>query len=253
MTFRADQFTFAAHLRDPKTNPPPAGVDPSRLRVYRALFFNNVYTFLRNAFPVARKTLGDAAFRKLVRAWYAEHRAQTPLFPRLPGEFAAWLAAEPDAAATLPAWLPELAAYEWLETELDHASGEVDLPGVDPAGDVVRGIPVLSPIALAVQYTWPVHLIGPGFKPNRPPPQPTTLLVYRDRADRVRFMETNQVTHQLLLLIASDEGHTGKELLDAIAQALPQADPTAVRRAGRKMLITLRDFDAISGARPPPR
>lgn len=253
MPFRAGQFIFAAHLRDPKANPPPAGVDPVRLRVYRELFFNNVHTFMRNAFPVARRTLGDATFRKLVRAWYADHRAQTPLFPRLPGEFVAWLETGPGAAAGLPAWLPELAAYEWLETELDHAPDEVDRPGVDRAGDLMSGVPVLSPVARAVQYAWPVHQIRPGFKPASPPPQPTTLLVYRDRADRVRFMETNLVTHQLLMLIVGDEGHTGKELLDAIARALPHADPAAVRRAGRKTLEQLRDCDAISGARAPSR
>lgn len=253
MTFRASQFAFAAHLRDPKANPPPAGVDPARVRVYRDLFFNNVHKFMRGAFPVARKTLGDAAFRKLVRAWYAAHRAQTPLFPRLPGEFATWLATGPDAAATLPAWLPELAAYEWLEAEVDHAPGEVDIPGVDPAGDLMRGVPVLSPVARPVQYAWPVHRIGPGFKLDAAPAQPTTLLVYRDRADRVRFMETNLVTHRLLLLVAEDAGYTGQELLDAIARALPHTDPAAVRRAGRKTLERLRDSDAISGTRVPAR
>lgn len=249
MTFRASQFAFAAHLRDPQRQRAPAGVDPARMKVYRELFFNNVHAFLRSAFPVVRKTLGDAAIKKLVRVWYAQHRARTPLFPKMPGEFVAWLATGPEAIASLPRWLPELAAYEWLETELDLATADVDLAGVDPGGDLVDGVPVLSPVARVVSYAWPVHRIGPGFTPDAQPAQPTTLLVYRDRTDRVRFMETNLVTHQLLLLIDADGGRTGRELLDAITRALPHADSAAVHRAGVKTLEQLRACDALSGAR----
>lgn len=246
MTFRARQFAFAAHLRDPDARPAPPGVDPRRIQLYRDLFFNNVHSFLRAAFPVLRKTLGDGSMRALVRAWYADHRATTPLFTRLPSEFVMWLQATPEAAASLPDWVPELAAYEWLETELDLADAE-PLEAVG-AYDPLDSVPVLSPLARAVRYRWPVHRIGPDALPSLPPAQPTTLLVYRDAADKVRFIETNLVTHELLLLIAGNDSRlTGNELLSAVADALPHADPAALRRAGAKTLEQLRNKGIIAG------
>ena len=39
---RRQQLAFAAHLRDPQAHPPPPGIEPRRLAVYRELFFNGI-------------------------------------------------------------------------------------------------------------------------------------------------------------------------------------------------------------------
>lgn len=247
--FHERQRAFAAHLRDPDKNPAPPAIEDRRLAVYRDLFFNNVLGFMRSAFPVIRKTLGDDALTRLVRAWFAEHRARTPLFPRMPGEFVEWLATGPAAIAGQPAWLTELAHYEWVELALELDESEVDSPGADPEGDLVEGIPVLSPLAWPLAYAWPVHRIGPGFTPDTAPEQATTLVVYRDRDDEIGFMETNPVTHRLLQLLAEDSGRVGRELIRSIAEELGLAVSGALLAPGRDILERLRERGVITGAK----
>ncbi len=247
--FREQQRGFAAHLRDPDRNPAPPSIEDRRIGVYRDLFINNVLGFMRSAFPVIRETLGDDTLSRLVRAWFAEHRARTPLFPRMPGEFVEWLATGPAATARQPAWLAELAHYEWVELALELDEAEVDSPGVDPGGDLLEGIPVLSALAWPLAYAWPVHRIGPGFTPDITPDQPTTLVVYRDRADAIGFMETNPVTHRLLQLLAEDSGRSGRELIRSIAEELGLAASGTLLEPGRDILERLRERSVITGAK----
>ena len=247
MTLRARQLAFAAHLRAPALHPAPPAIDERRLRVYRDLFFKNVLTFMRTGFPVIRRTLGDDALATLVRAWYAEHRAHTPVFPRMPGEFVAWLATRPAAADAAPPWLLDLAHYEWVELELQLDEAEVDQPGADPAGDPLLGVPVLSPLARVLAYAWPVHRIGPDWRPAGP--EPARLLVYRDRGDDVRFMELNAATHTLLERVRDNRGLDGAALLAGLTDALPGVDPAVVAAAGRATLAELLARGALSGVR----
>jgi uncharacterized protein len=237
MSLRADQLAFAAHLRDPDAHAAPAGIEPRRVAVYRDLLFKNVLGFMRSGFPVIRKTLGDDAFTALVRAWFATHRARTPIFPRMPGELVAWLDAAPPAARLAPPWLAELAHYEWIELAVQLDAAEVDVAGVNPMGDLRAGVPVLSLLARVLAYDWPVHRIGPDHQPTTP--TATTLLVYRDRDDRVRFMETNEMTHALLLLLRDNESATGDVLFDGLA----------ARDAAFSMLESLCGRGVIAGAR----
>ena len=68
----------------------------------------------------------------------------------------------------------------------------------------MHGIPVLNPARLDLAYTWPVHRIGPGYRPRKP--QATHLVVHRDADDEVRFTTINAVTARLLALLAGGAG-----------------------------------------------
>ena len=65
-TLQDQQFALSRHLRDP-SHPPPPGIEERRLAIYRDLFFNNIESLLAGNFPVIRQTLGDDAWRRLVR------------------------------------------------------------------------------------------------------------------------------------------------------------------------------------------
>ena len=67
-----------------------------------------------------------------------------------------------------PPWLAELAHYEWVELALQIAERR-RLPPHDPDGDLLDGVPVLSPLAWPLAYRWPVHRIGPDSSPSAPP------------------------------------------------------------------------------------
>ena len=88
---KAQQYAFAAHLRDPQAHPAPSGLEDRRLQIYRELFFGNVANLLAGNFPVIERLLRGERWTTLVRDFYREHRCHTPLFPELGREFLRYL------------------------------------------------------------------------------------------------------------------------------------------------------------------
>jgi hypothetical protein len=212
---RAQQFAFAAHLRDPDAHPPPPGLDDRRVAIYRELVFANVEGLLAGGFPVLRSLFAEPAWRALVRAFLRDHRATSPLFPDLPREFVRFLQQRADAGAGDPPWCVELAHYEWIEVALDYAEAEplASTMPFDPLATRLQASPLAWPLA----YAWPVHRLAPGHVPDAPPPEPTCLLVQRDAAGRVHFHEIGQVAFHLVERIAAQPGIDGAAHLDAMA------------------------------------
>lgn len=248
--FQALQYRFAAHVRDPR-RPPPPGLEDRRLAVYRELLYNNVAGFLADYFPVLRRITPPGRWEAMVRDYFARHRARTPLFPQMAREFLRYLEEERDDPED-PPFLRELAHYEWIEAALAIDPRDAELPAdADGGADLLAGRPVLNPLAWALRYRFPVHRIGPDFQPREAPPQPTYLLVYRDREDVVRFLELNDVTARLLELLVAPVGCSGAQLLAQIAAELRHPQPQAVLDAGAALLADLRRRGVVLGARPP--
>jgi hypothetical protein len=239
---RAQQSAFAAHLRDPATNPAPAGIEPRRMAIYRELLFNNIAGLLAGNFPVIRRTLGDDAWTALVRRFYAGHRSQTPLFPELGREFIRFLEEHNEDAD--PPWLVELAHYEWIElaVQIDDSP----LPAHDPDGDLLEGTPVLSPWIRVLAYRWPVHAIGPGHRPGTPPDAPTLLLVRRDGDGRVRFATISPLVYRLLELLGGGDA-SGRARLQALAAEAGVAADAAFLAEGAAMLERMRGEGTVLG------
>lgn len=239
--FQEFQFDFARHLRDPRRYPRPAGVPARTAGIYGELLYNNLEGFLLACFPVSRKLLGERRWPRLVRAFYREARCHTPYFREIPREFLRWLL-DGKSPLPLPPWLPELAHYEWAELAVDVMDVE-PLP-CDAAGDLLSGVPVLVPALMNLAYVWPVHRIGPGWRPRKQ--QPTHLLVYRDATDEVRFIEQNPVSARLLALLL-EGGRSGRDACLAIATELNHPQPEAIVVHGAQMLEELRGVGAILG------
>ncbi len=246
----AAQRRFAAHIRDPQRHPAPADVDDRRMGIYRELFFNNIRKFLANNFPVLHRLYGDEAWAELVRAFYAEHRAHTPLFPEIPREFLQYLEQRRGDRPGDPPFLLELAHYEWVELALSLDATDLAEVPADQEGDLLERVPVLSPLAWPLSYRYPVHRIQPEFQPTTPPDEPTHLLVYRNRADEVRFMHLNAVAALLAQMLKEDRGETGQDLMTRIAATLEHPDPQSVIEHGRELLEDWRARDIILGTRP---
>ncbi|HEY5761064.1 MAG TPA: putative DNA-binding domain-containing protein [Steroidobacter sp.] len=241
-TLREQQFAFARHLRDPSRNPKPPGIDDRRMKVYRDLFFNSLQSQLASGFPVIRQTLQQEAWLKRVRDFYADYRSQTPLFTEIAGEFVGYLQGRSDD----PEWLAELAHYEWMETKL-HLSDAV-IPKHDPEGDVIDGVPALSPLAMPLAYRWPVTHIGPASMPTEAPEQPTLLLLHRAANHRVQFKQISPAIYRLAVSLASNEW-TGRSHLAALA-AEARLPEDALIEPGRGMLEQLRRDGIVLGTLP---
>lgn len=248
LPFMAIQYRLAAHLRDPERCPAPAGLEDRRLAIYRDLVFNNVESLLADNFPVLRTLLPDGHWKAMVRDFLVRHRARTPLFLELGQEFLEYLHKERGDAAADPPFLLELAHYEWVELALRIAPDA--LPACDPHGDLLAGHPLISPLVRCLTYRFPVHRIGPALAPREPPPAPTRLLVYRNPADRVEFMEINAVTQRLIELLQGDRRHSGRAALTHIASELAHPQPELVLDFGARLLADLHARGVVLGTGP---
>ena len=247
MHFQDYQRAFTAHLRDPRGTARPAGAPAKRMRVYNELLYNNLESFLLACFPVCRQLLADRTWARLVRAFFRDHACHSPYFRQIPEEFLRFLNAGGPTALKLPDWFQELAHYEWVELALETSNRDADLPGHDPAGDLLTGRPLLNPVARLLHYRWPVHQLGPGHLPGKPPTQPTLILAYRDAALRVQFMEISPATARLWSILAENPGLLGREAIGTLAAEFGVADPDALLGHGAVMLADLRRQGAILG------
>ncbi len=237
--WRDIQAGFAAYLREPERNPPPAGVDPERMAVYRELFFNNIESFINSNFPVLRKIYPEAEWRALAADFYAHHRCQTPYFCEIAREFLDYLQ---QRRGELPhAFTLELAHYEWVEMALAIAREELPPEQELPAGGLPAALK-LSPLAWPLLYQYPVQLISPDYLPSQPPEQPTYLIVYRDRGDEVHFMQATPFTYWLLQSIDAQPGANADAYLGQLAAEAGLA-MDAIREHG---LDALRQLHAKS-------
>ena len=243
------QRAFTAHIRDPKGQPAPDGVEDRRMKIYRDLFFNNMQSLLAGNFPVLRKIYGKTRWRQLIREFYSEHLNRTPLFPEIAREFLRYLQDERDGREDDPPFLLELAHYEWVEMALELDERDLDDESVDCEGNLLQGVPVLSPLVHLLGYRFPVHRIGPDFQPALPPDRATHLLVYRNASDDIGFIQLNDVSRHLLERIGQEPGASGRELLEEVARTLQHPDPQRVVTAGTDLLEDFRHKDILLGTR----
>ena len=243
---QAEQLAFAQALRD-SAAAAPAWIAARPLQIYRELAFNNLQRALARSFAVSRSLLSEARWNALVGAFFKTLRTNEPQLRRLPAEFTRWLADE--APHEVPAWWIALCRYEQIELEL--AMADIELPEAPSAlqGDalaarLLSGQPRLSPLAQLFESPWPVHRIDAAFAAaTRDDAQPaagqrTQLVIWRDRADKVRFIELNALSARLLQALRDAPARSGREQLQQLAAAISQA-PEPVVEAGAQLLSSL--------------
>ncbi|WP_240914323.1 DUF2063 domain-containing protein [Microbulbifer sp. SH-1] len=251
------QRAFAAHLRKPEEYAAPSSIEDRRMGIYRDLVYNNIESFIASGFPVLRSILADDQWHELVRDFVHRHTAESPYFLQISEEFLRYLQderGESPASADDPPFLLELAHYEWVELALD-VSEEVFPEGLVRHPEptlLLDGEPVVSPLAWSLSYRFPVHRLGPDYQPREAPSSPTFLLVYRNRADRVGFLEVNANTAHLLQLAQTDvdASKTGRQLLLQLAQDMQHPEPQQLLEFGTELLRKLLSLDIIAGYRP---
>lgn len=214
------------------------------MNIYNELLYNNVEGFLLVCFPVLKNVLGVRKWSKLVRGFFSAHRSHTPYFRQIPDEFVQFLQNEWTPPEGYPPYLLALAHYEWIELVLSVSNRSVDC-GIDAAGDLLDGTPVLNPVLANLHYDWPVHRIAPRRKVR---PAETYLLVFRDDHDRVKFTEINAFTARLLTLLEAGT-LSGRTALKRIAEESRHPDPALILQAGGALLEELRARGAILGTR----
>ncbi len=211
--FLSLQRALAAHLRDP-SQPLPLALEPRRLALYRSLVVNNISGFINSSFPVSRTIVG-AGWQPLIHEFIALHPCTSPLFLDIPGQFLDFFTRHYPQGFGQQPFLPELLHYEWME--LAVATRAVPplarWTGADDAPLCLHGA------AEPLSYRYPVHRLSPDYQPAQPPAEATTLLIYRDGGDEVRFMAISPLLAAALSLLGRHpQGMTLASWLEALAQ-----------------------------------
>lgn len=247
--FMQQQFDFAAYIRDPGGHTRPHDIEERRMKIYCDLFYNNVEAFMANTYPVLRSILRDEHWHAIIRDYFANHKSHTPLFPEMPREFLKYLQNERSFNAEDPPFMLELAHYEWVELALSTLEEKTDPKQFDAQGNVLSGIPVVSPLVWLLSYQFPVHKISPEFQPQTPDELATNLIVYRDIDDEIHFIEANPVTARLLKLMIDNECDNGQAVLARIAADLQHPKPDLVVQHGQEIMLDFLNRGILLGVR----
>ncbi|HSC66774.1 MAG TPA: putative DNA-binding domain-containing protein [Cellvibrio sp.] len=242
-SFQETQLAFAKHLRAPDLYPAPSGVDDRRMGIYRDLIYNNIENFIANVFPVLRSLLIDDDWHRLIRNFLRHHRCQTPYFLEISEEFLHYLVQERGLLKGDPAFLLELAHYEWIELALDVSEACIPSPSAYPI-DLLGSRPRVSPLVAYLGYQYPVHKISRDFQPVQA--EATQLVVYRNRVDKVCFMVANSLTLRLLYLLQTNPQDSLADHLRIIATELQHQHPDALISNALVVIDELVRLDIIS-------
>ncbi|QTD35487.1 HvfC family RiPP maturation protein [Pseudomonas fluorescens] len=239
------QQALTCYLRDPEHQTPPADMNAARVNVYRDLVFNNVSQLLGSTFPVLIRIIGQERWCTLIRGFLRDYRAQTPKFGEIAEEFVGYLASEPAVLSEgdWPAFLVELAHYEWVEMVLQQSDAE-PLPASDPTRLLEQPLQV-SALAWPLAYTWPVQMLGPDHQPATPPAQPTLLLVRRTADWSVKFSELSPLAWRLLQRIEEFPLLNGREQLQRLGLEAGLPETVSFMDSGLALLQQLHEDGVI--------
>ena len=250
--FQDQQYKFAAYLRDPDNQPAPNNIEDRRMAIYRDLFINNVRTLLAGTFPILADIYGKERWGMLIRDFYRDHKSSSPLFPDLPKEFLQYLTderptgkhtdAEPD-----PPFLYELAHYEWVEAGLLLAKDSTFDGQLNPDGNPLDEIPVLSGVAWLLSYKFPVNQINKEHQPQEPAEQQQYFIVYRNTEDKILFIKINIISARLFELLNENRSLTGRAALELVADELQHPQPDKVIASGTNILMQWAEKSIIIG------
>jgi hypothetical protein len=231
-SFKATQYSFAAHIRNPEAEPAPEHIEDRRMAIYRDLFFNNINGTLQNAFPVIRSLFTEDQWQAMVRDFMVKHHCKTPLFVEIAREFMAYLEAE-RLSDSDPAFLRELAHYEWVELALSIHEAEFTRTPLADEDCLVLNYQQ-SQLAWLLVYHYPVHQISIENQPVNPNDTPVCLLVLRNENDVIKFIELNPVSARLLELLS--QGLSGYQAVQEIVEAMQHAQPEVVEQGARQLI-----------------
>lgn len=239
LDFQHYQQEFTAHIRNPSAHKKPAGVVATRMAVYRSAVFNNIFESVSVCFPVCQAAIGKRAWRALLKEFVKSHAAQSPIFREIPQQFLAFL----NAQKTQPAFLAQLAHYEWVE--LAVASVETTQVKLSKQADLLHEKPALAPAHMLLEYDFAVHKISLRKLPKMA--EKTYFLVFRNAEFAVKFIELNPMTFQLLQLI-NEKNMTGEQALLQLAKAMQHPNPDVIVEFGAGILVDLAKQQAIIGS-----
>ncbi len=198
--FSRDLRAYLESQRVPEDDIQAMLAGPRRLGIYRRLVRNNLEGVTRKLLARTRARF-EGAFDETFDAFIEEVGPRTHYLRDVPSEFLAWVGPRWATRADVPSYACDLATHELVE----FAVGIAPKPRqIEALGDItVERSLVFADALRLVRYAHAVHRL-PSEPEDRTAPakESVTLLVYRDDADAVRFLELTplaaNITERLL-------------------------------------------------------
>ena len=227
------QRAFIQHIKNPQAHPFHGEIEDRRLKIYRDLFFNNILGFLSSGFPVLESLYSEQQWQVLARKFFIEHTCRSPYFIDISKEFVEYLSSEYALTDSDPAFMLELAHYEWLELDVSVRQSS-QIANVWDGHSKVTQVQ-MSDLASLVSYQYPVHQISSDFKPTQTN-EVVYLVIYRDATDDVNFTLVNAVSAHLLNIIAQQGMASIDFLSKKMIAAMPQLDVQQITESLQQVL-----------------
>lgn len=221
-------------------------VGAQRFEVYRKLVHNRIRNVCRDFLPRTHARIGPGRFARDVGVFLDACGVRSPYLRDVPGEFVRHVAGQWLEDPDISDYLADLARHELLECDVrnDPRGGEA------PTG---RPLALHEPLvfdgaARLMRYDYAVHCMSVDVEDHAEPERtPTQLLVYRDAASHVRYLELTpfaaRVTEALMV--------RGLRVCDGLAWAAAESnDPLddAKLAIAAQFLADLADRGVMLGA-----
>ena len=230
------QYAFIQHIKNPQAHPFDGGIEERRLKIYRDLFFNNILGFLSSGFPVLESLYSEQQWQVLARKFFIEHTCRSPYFIDISKEFVEYLNSEYALTDSDPAFMIELAHYEWLELDISVRQSSQITKVWDGHSQITQV--QMSDLASLVSYRYPVHQVRSDFQPTEAI-DVVYLVIYRDTTDDVNFTLVNAVSAHLLNIITQQGMVSIDSLGKTMIAAMPQLDVQQITESLQQVIKQL--------------
>ncbi len=231
---RYDAVFFAEHGLAPDASEVMASLG-SRLEVYRKLSRATISSVVENFLPRTIARLPAGSFEREFVAWMAGPGPRSPYLRDLPQEFVQWASPRWAATPEIATYLVDLARHELVEFTVATATAAT----AHQAGTFsLQSVLQFVASSRLLDYDHRVHEL-PSDVDDRtvPKAQATSLLVYRDGENHVRYLELTPLARAVTGRLMA--GRTVQEAVITGAQEVGQAlDPDVLGR----MSLLLADF-----------
>lgn len=216
---------------------------PARAELYRGFVHDNFDDILKRTFPVIHSLTQETHWETWRQQFIQHYFCQNPLCNSIPEEFLQFLKHQ-SIPENLP-FLHELAHYEWIELGLDLETQPEDNPALDATKNFNDGIPVISPQAILLHYQYPVRKICKEYLPSVP--DPIFLIAYRNKEQRITFMDLNPAGAKLFYLLEQQSHLTGPAAAQQIAVEIKHPKPEVVLAGAQALLQQFYELGIVLG------
>lgn len=242
------QNEFGEYLRSQRQSSSDA--IPTRVgKIYQDLIFNNVCGFLNQCFPIGKAIMSDD-WQTLCLYFFQRYPTHSPYFTEIPMQFveflsqldddefykSAWLneltLSHDEIKKLIPAYLSELAHYEWLELYVETCPNQDNKLILNDGNRYFLNATLQNHF-----YLYPVQKIG---KDNEVALENTFLCVLRHQ-DKVKFVEINLLTHLFLDFVQNSQMvyQDKTTLLQDFAKSIDYGDIDGLINFGDELLQML--------------